>query len=52
MHERCAAMPIADTTDNAEGNEPLVKVCVVNVDNLINREGQTTLQKKRSMVRC
>lgn len=38
-------MRIEDTVDNAEHKEPLVKVCSVNVENLINAHYQMQLPK-------
>lgn len=36
-----AVIEIVDPVDNAEYNEPLAEVCVVNVDRLINVDHET-----------
>lgn len=48
MHERIIFIQIVELVVNAEPNEPLAEVCVVNVDNFINAHEQTQKSKADS----
>lgn len=50
MQERSDNIQIAEPVDNAAHKEPLVKVYVMNVENLINSENQTEIPKEDGAV--
>lgn len=46
MQEQSESIPITEPVENAAHEEPLAKICVMDIDNMSNAEDQTEMRKK------